>query len=283
MCVCPVCPANQYCDSAVDPPSCRDSVCTLPTSWGPQVQKVVVLKLLSLETGCDLDGDGKPNNVLGKLTKLYPEVNSATAQRIADGELVWLFESEDWQGDASAVSLSLLRGERHASNSSCDPVSQSANCPYTVSAASYAMSGTPGECDAKAVFPNAALSAGQLTTGSEAPPLVELALPLFDFDLALAISKASLKAQVSVNGEGTTLKNGQICGAVSRQVLQSALLALTEDTLAQIGGNVGVLQMLVGLLAPDLDLNDDGAKESISFALGFETVPGQIVGLTAAP
>jgi hypothetical protein len=44
--------------------------------------------------------------------------------------------------------------------------------------------------------------------------------------------------------------------------------------LAQIGGKAQALTLINSLLAPDIDLDDDGKKDAISVGIGFESVPG---------
>lgn len=280
---CPVCPADSYCDEKTQPPVCKPSLCTLPTSWGPQVQKISMLKLLPPTAGCDLDDDGKPNNVMGKMVNLYAAINDAIAEDIAKGNRLLLFESKNWKVDGATFLISLLSGARDASNPDCDLVSETANCKYTVHSTSYATSGTTGPCQPQSTFPDAFVTNGQLTGGGDWNTISGLTLPvfgLFGFEVEMKVAMARVLGTVTDGNAWKSSTDGQICGVVTKTDLETAIEALPDEVLAQIGGKTAALQLINGLLAPDIDLNDDGAKDAISVALGFESVPGQIVGLT---
>lgn len=278
----PACSASQYCDLAANPPVCKDSTCTLPSTFGPTIQKVSVIKLLAPTAGCDLDDDGKPNNVVGKVVNLYAAVNDTIAEQIADGGLSILFEGKDWKTDGTAFAVSGLIGDVDASNADCDVISETGNCKYTINPSSYNKAGASGTCPALIGFSDAKVSGGKLSAGGDGGATFALSIPITGIVLDLKISKAQVTADVTDDGAWKSSKNGQICGVIAKSDLEAAIEALPEDLLAQIGGKTAALQLINGLLAPDIDLDDDGAKDAISVAIGFESVSGQITGITAA-
>lgn len=278
----PACTAEQFCDLTADPPVCKAATCQLPTTFGPTIQKVSVVKLLAPSAGCDLDDDGKPNNVVGKVVNLYAAVNDTIAEQIADGSLNILFEGQTWKTDGSAFAVSGLIGDVDASNADCDVISESANCKYTINPASYNKAGASGTCPALIGFSDAKVSGGKMSAGSSGGSNFGLTLPIQGIVLDLKISMAQVTADVTDDTAWKTSKNGQICGVIAKKDLEAAIEALPEDLLAQIGGKAAALQLINGLLAPDIDTDDDGAKDAISVAIGFESVSGQITGITPA-
>lgn len=278
----PACTGDQFCDLTADPPVCKAATCQLPTTFGPTIQKVSVVKLLAPTAGCDLDDDGKPNNVVGKVVNLYAAVNDTIAEQIADGGLNILFEGKDWKTDGSAFAVSGLIGDVDASNADCDVISETANCKYTINPSSYNKGGAAGTCPALIGFSDAKVSGGKMSAGAGGGSTFGLTLPIQGIVLDLKISKAQVTADVTDDSAWKSSKNGQICGVIAKKDLEAAIEALPEDLLAQIGGKAAALQLINGLLAPDIDLDDDGAKDAISVAIGFESVSGQITGITPA-
>jgi hypothetical protein len=277
----PGCTAAQFCDLTVDPPKCKDATCALPTTFGPTIQKVSVVKLLATTEGCDLDDDGKVNNVVGKVVSLYKEVNTLLAEQIADGTVSIIFESKEWKTDGTSFAVSGIIGDVDPTNADCDVISDSANCKYTANPSSYNKSAASGTCPALIGFSDAKVSGGKMTAGGDDATFA-LSIPITGIVLDLKISKAQISADVTDGTAWKSSKNGKICGVIAKTDLEAAINALPEDVLAQIGGKAQALTLINSLLAPDIDLDDDGKKDAISVGIGFESVPGQVTGISAA-
>jgi hypothetical protein len=139
------CADDEYCDQGAGPPGlCTKSACSLPMTFGPHVQKVSEFIIAASNQGCDLDADGKPNNSLGNLLKVYPKANPDLLKATQEGTFILLFESADFNTGGAKFQIAALVGDLDASNLTCSPTSSFSNCKYTVGDENYqpAASGT---------------------------------------------------------------------------------------------------------------------------------------------
>ena len=269
------CTASQFCDeSAGAPGTCKDTA-ALPTKWGidgdGKVQKVTSLAIAKAADGCDLNGDGKPDNKLNALASL---AGGPLSDSITKGQVVLLFEPLSFVTDGTAFTFDLLIGDVDASDTAHDPTT--AGGKYTVQKASY----DPATGKPLVAFSDAKIKAGALTAAADK---FFLNLSIQGINLSLTISKPSLTGTVTDDKTWIDTKAAKLCGYITKADLEGAINALPDSTFAGLGmTKAQVLGLLPTLLAPDLDMDDDGVKEAISLALNMETLGGTITGFTPA-
>ena len=307
------CTAAQYCDSVAK--ACKDVTCAYPTAWGKELQKISKLALTpekglvegttckddagcdtklaqkcntskgkcEVLLGCDLNDDGKNDNVFGKVQGLY-DVNTLIKEKVADGTIVILFDPSKYVVDGTAFVMNMLFGALdEEANKGCDVLSATANCKYTVSKLSYDFKQTATTCPPLVVFDNTKVTKGKMTAGGE-KQVFSLNIEFSGIQLALKISKAQLFGAPTKDTVWETTKNGQICGVITKTDLDAAVDAVPDETLASAGLDKATVKGLIGgLLKPDIDSNpndDNKTKDAISVSLDFETVKAQVTTLT---
>jgi len=134
-------------------------------------------------------------------------------------------------------------------------------------------------CSKPMVFDNALVLDGTLTAGGP-DSLMLLDIPLFPgVVLPALVGFGSLQAKVvPLDGGGFRLEDGLIGGAVRKDKLMELVDYMPENLLS--GEEKTVTKEALDTLAiPDIDTDDDGEKDAISFAFHFSTLPGTSVGL----
>lgn len=273
----PACAATEFCHVSDGKGACSKVTCAYPSAWAANVQKVSKLQIADTSTGCDLDGDGKPNNVLGKVTELYKDANTQLAHSVADGTTVLLLEAVAYSTDKTPFSLRWLSGV-FDKQQVCDPLT--ATCDYTIAPGSYDKTAPGAICPAQLDFANAKVDADVLTASSDAQQL-PVTLPIFGMALALHISKPSLQGATSGVATWETTKSGMVCGYVTWDDLSAAVDAIPTAALAKIGGPAAIKSQLLWVFKPDIPSTPGGPKDAISVALDFETIPAHVTGLAA--
>ena len=265
----PACQAGKYCELKATPVTCKTMGCAYPKTWGPAMQKVSKLYLpykdaTGAVVGCDLDEDGKPNNMFAAaLASFLKQANDQLAKAVNEGSLVLVLESGDFQADGSAFGINILIGDLDKSNKSCDAVSPTAQCKYTIRPASYDATVSAATCPSVNHFPNMTVKDGKASRGGGNNETFVLSLPIQGFTLPLKIHQARLQGEFAGAKTWDSTKKGLICGTVAKADLDGA-------------GFVG------SLLKLDIDGDGDGIKESSSVAIEFESVGAAIIGLSAA-
>ena len=272
----PACFPGQVCDlsAAGGKGKCVTPTCSLPSSWGPHIQKVTSFMIADADKGCDLDDDGKPDNAMGALKDLS---GSQFSDAVKKGTLVMLFETATYKTDGTTFSAQVLWGAVDPSNTGCDVTK--AGCKYTVNPSSYDLL-TPGmgPCKSKSMLTNAKVNNSTLKAKGQGMALV---MPLTaGIELAMNISQAAFSAQVSNASQWLTTSSGKLCGVISKASLVDAVNAIPDETLQSLGGKATVLSLLESLLAPDIDTDGDDVEDAISVALELEAFGGSITGLT---
>lgn len=277
----PPCASGTYCDIAAK--ACKPQLCAFPSQWGPDVQKFSVFKIPAGSVGCDLDGDGKVNNAFAtSLSAFAGQVNGTLAAGIADGSLVQAMETANFKGDGTPFSVAVLSGGLDSANKTCDLTSETANCSYTVHPTSYDPAQPAATCPPVVLWNNVKVLSGKLSGGGPKQSFL-FTMPLGAAWLALKIEAAQLQGQVAGTTSWQSIKNGLICGVLSKKELEKAIWAVPDGQFDAFGGKSTVLGLLGSLLKNDIDMDGDGTKESSSIAIQFETVKGQVTGLTPAP
>ena len=185
-----------------------------------------------------------------------------------------MFEPLSFVTDGTAFTFDLLIGDVDASDTAHDPTT--AGGKYTVQKASY----DPATGKPLVAFSDAKIKAGALTAAADK---FFLNLSIQGINLSLTISKPSLTGTVTDDKTWIDTKAAKLCGYITKADLEGAINALPDSTFAGLGmTKAQVLGLLPTLLAPDLDMDDDGVKEAISLALNMETLGGTITGFTPA-
>lgn len=242
---------------------CVDQTCTLPTEVSETtVQKVSLLQVLGTDAGCDLDGDGQPNNVLGGLLQIYQAANTQIQELVDDGGLVLAIEPKGFAADGTEFALDLYLGEPTdadaAPEDQCNYTDDAANCSYVIDPVSYNLTtdGT-GMCTPLIQFAKATVTDGKLSAG---PGKFTLALDIQGIQLALSISDAQLTGDGNiVDGAWTKTTEGQLCGVITRRDLDNTVDNLPDELLAEIGFDKATVKSLIGnILKADIDTDGKG-------------------------
>ena len=275
----PACKAGENCVASTDGKtfSCAAQACKFPDKWGPNLQKISKLAITDVAKGCDLDGDGKPNNVLGKVVSLYKDANTQLAKTVADGTIVLILEAAGFKTDNTPFDINLLIGKfDKAAVPACDPTT--ATCNYTVTAASYdTASALTGFCPSLVTFPGAKDNNGSITTSGK--DVFQLNVPVVGMNLNLKITQASMLGTTTDATTWKDTKSGMICGVISKDDLNAAIDAIPADVLSQIGDAATVKSLVAGILKPDIALTPGGPKDALSVAIDFETIPAVVTGM----
>ena len=189
---------------------------------------------------------------------------------VADGTITLVVETDGFKTDGSEFPGSMLLGELDASNDKCDVMSDSANCKYSIDPNSYDPKAASGVCPALIAFPNMKVKDGKLAAGGDKQTFA-LTLPIQGVALQLKVSKATLQGKVAGTTSWDSTKEGLICGVIA--------LADITTAIQNIEALKDFAPLVSSMLKPDMDVDGDGKKESVSVAIDFETVKGQISGL----
>lgn len=261
-------------------------VCAAFVSPGP-VQKVSNLRIPAPTIGCDLTGDGQPDNALAAgLAQIVGPINDQFADNVAAGRLVLMLRGSEFRNDGVPFGLHVLVGQLDPGNACCNPVAADANCGYQVLPQSFevAAKGQADACAVKIQFPNAKVAAGALQAGGPGQPFV-LATPLKDLNIHFALTDAKLVGAVSTNaGAWHGTKDGLLCGVLTKPALAAAIDALPEDQLAEMGFDKPMLKGVIkSFLIADIASAPGGPLDAYSVAVQLETVQGHVTGGQVQP
>lgn len=274
------CSAGTYCDDSTG--TCVNSGCKLPTSWAENTHKLSVFQVAESSQGCDLNGDGKPNNTLGKILKLYPAVNTELAKSIQDGLFNLLLEAPGFDDSGKPFQLNGLLGEVDPTNSACSMTSPWATCKFTVDDDNYKGGPTGTDCASQLVFKPATVKSGELKAGDPTSGnKVIVTLPTV-VQLDIALSQVSLHGYPKVDsGKWKETKKAKLCGVITQQDFQKAIDAVPPEAWKQIQLTKEQVTLIINAtLQPDIDTNKDGFADAISVAMLLETVPAKISKMT---
>lgn len=271
------CKAGEICDTAADggKGKCILPACALPDAWGPNLAKLSMLNISDADKGCDLNDDAKADNALGALKDL---AGGQLVDAVKKGSIVIILEPAEYKTDGSEFGLDLLIGDLDDSNKECDVTT--ATCNYNVTPKNWDQTVSATTCPAVVNFPKATIKDGKLKAGGK-DQVFDLKIPVTaGIEIQIKITQASVTGDVTDAKEWKTTKNGQICGVITKEDLDAAVDAIPEETLKDLGGKATVQNLLNSLLAPDIDTDGDDEADAISVALDFETIPGNVVGLS---
>jgi len=239
------------------------------------------------EGGLDLDddpdtcapegecSDGVDNGfaaVLPELLSFFPEAD-AYLEALYGTEVFLQLSADNWDLGGGTFDLVGMYARPDASAGPCEwEAGGCASCALPDDVNSW-------DCSTPMTFESALVLDGVLTAGGP-ESLFSLQVPLGqDVALTVTFNMASIQAKVvPLDGGGFRLEDGLIGGAVRKDELMEAVDYMPEDLLS--GEEKTVMKEALDTLAiPDIDTDDDGEKDAISFAFHFSTLPGTSVGL----
>ena len=263
-------------------PTDSGALCSLPPAsqltGNQHMNKITKLSILSDKVGCDLDKDGVPNNVLGKVVGIYPAANDSLSGAVKDGSLVVLFAPTAWNTNGTPFTMDLLIGDIAPGSTGCN-ASLPGQCKYTVSPSSYDQFSTQtGYCPAKVTFDPTTVSGTKLKSGGT-NQIFQLSLPVVGINLALKITQAQIEGSIVQNGAWQSTKSAMLCGVIGKDDLDKAIDAVPDEVLKDTGFDKATIKALMGgVMKPDIDTDNNGSFDAISVALGLETAAATVTG-----
>lgn len=278
------CAVGTWCDDTANggKGACVTSGCTVPTSWTHPTHKLSEFQVAQSSQGCDLTGDGKPNNVLGNILKLYPAINTELKSSIEDGLFNLLLEADGFNDKGVEFKIAGLLATLDSSNASCSMTDPAANCKFKIDNDNYLGGPSNTICKPRALFEPAKVASGELTAGDpNANQKVTITLPTSPA-LDVTLSQVSLHGYPTMkNDKWAMTKSGKLCGVITQKDFQTAIDSVPEESWQSISLTKEQVKLIIGAtLKPDIDTNDDGFPDAISVTMLFESVPATIIGLT---
>jgi len=265
------CGAGTTCSAGV----CAPLACALPASLPAQAVRMLIFQPAQTAESCDLNGDGKADNALKSLALLA----SATFPQPASTQAQFVLAAGGWSTTGAPIDLQLLVG-RAAAGSTCDGASGKTSCKVTIDPQSYDLSSKATKCPARASFAEAKVAAGKLS-GGKGTAAIDLALtpaPLLTF---VPVAAARVSGDVAGAPGWSGLAKGRLCGAIAPAALKTAASKLNPLIFEASGaGSVADVVKYIDSFKPDIDVDGDGIKESLSFAFRFVGAPVELVGVT---
>ena len=271
------CASGKTCDESDGPPGVCLGGSSTGGSWGTDgnssgVQKITSIAIAASGAGCDLTGDGVPDNSFAALASI---LGSQLGTAVEDGSLVILFDPKAWKTNGTAFQINLYTGKSDPTSSGCSGTA--AGCKYQVAASSYDTDNgcTPPNCPVQVAFSNAKIVSLKLNASA---PKFPLTLSVGSSPLTITISKVAIEGQVSTATQWQTTKNGVLCGAVTETDLMAAIDATPDEAFASIGGKTQAKSLIGMLLKKDVAINS-ALPNAYSMALNFETKSAVITGV----
>lgn len=279
---CETCGEGSQCSPAYPVPTCVKGSCEPQTTFKDGTVKLISLVIAEEAHGCDLDGDGKPDNRFASVTKEV-DLNGELANAIEADLITMLLEPTAplWDGSPGSFEAALWFGTLAPQSKQCSTTSPEALCTYTVSRASY-NPGTPsGACSPWLSFDGLVRTDSRIASPSPGKAL-DMVVPVQAGAWLLQLLGARLEANVSaaaVTGAGLGPQlDGKLCAAIPKADLLLAVDTLPAETVATFGGAEVVKKVVDGIIIADLDADGDGTADSVSIALEWTAVPARIVG-----
>jgi hypothetical protein len=257
-------------DAAKDTSKDAAIPCALPTQWGigGAVPKVSALAVSPKTEGCDLDGDGKPNNVLGKVVDLYKDLNKVLGEKIADGTLSILLAPVSYATDGTPFEVDVLAGAPDPLDAACDVTAAGANCAYRISKSSYDLESKATVCRAHNRVPGLSVTAGVLAAGTP-PYVITLDATMAGVMVTLPVHVLVITGMVGPGALPQSIQGGRLCGFIH------------GDDAVCVPANGATPRSCVSLLLKsDIDTDGDGVLDGVSVSLDFAAVGGHVTGLS---
>lgn len=266
------CAAGTVCSAG----TCQTPTCALPKSYGPDAVWLHWGGSI-LAQGCDLNGDGQPDNALGDMAGLL--LSGGQGPFPGPTPFLLTLAATGLNTTGKPFDLDVLPIVPAAGGFGCDaflPVSQ--KCSGLVEPTAYA-TGSSGPCQAKGHLTNATLIGTALTAGG-ASASVDLPIAAPPTPLYVTLKGARIEAQVPASSPWQSASSGRLCGWVTKADLQKTLDALPAAALEQPGTTPQMIKdQILSSFQPDIDSDSDGKPDVYSAFLPFS---GQPVSLAPA-
>ncbi len=279
---CQSCSDGFVCSPAFPAPTCVKGGCEAQQAFKDGAVKLISLAIAAEQRGCDLDGDGDPDNSLSAVTKDV-DLNAELANGIEADLVTMLLEPTHaaWDASPDSFAAALWFGTLAPQSKQCSTTSPDALCTYTVSRASYDPATLGAECAPWLRFDGLSRNGAEVASPSPGKAL-DMVVPVGTGGWLLQLLGARLDAKLSeavVTGPGLGPRlDGRLCAAVPKADLLLAVDTLPPETIAKFGGVEFVTKVVDGLIEADLDADGDGTADSVSMALEWTAVPARIVG-----
>lgn len=259
---------------------CEGGNCSGQSVFSDPVSKTAILSFGvsgNPGQGLDIDGDQSTcqpvgscvqgiDNTLATLAWIF---NPELTQAVVAGEFALFLEHDEVDLTGGEYDLNFYYGEL-AAPGSCNPTAS--GCHYDVYPAIIS-----GTCQALWGFGNARIEGTQFTAGGE-----DYEAPFFlvfgDLRMQLTLQMAVLEATISLASGTVSSGQGVLAGAVNRQALVNAVAGAPSELFPPPYTQVILLQYLDLYLMPDVDVDGDGSKESVSLGMPFTLVTGILDG-----
>ena len=271
------CPPGLYCNELAEPtPKCQSSECSFPTQFANPVQKMDFLAIPDGNQGCDLTGDGEPDNVLGAILKLMGNANTSIELLILNGDFTMVIETPGFNVGGDPFTARGMPGE--LAQPGCSPTAPDANCNYTLWDSGFVASGV-GTCEPSMVFKQVVAEGNKMMSlGNK--DIVDITLPLLGpVPVKIPVHLARMTADITwSDGVLTSTTNGVLCGAVPLWAIEDIIDNMPDELFEEAGLPKTAAKEVVKT-SLDMDINGDGWPDSLSSAAWFSTVPGTVIGM----
>lgn len=279
---CESCGEGALCSPAYPEPTCVSGTCAPPATFGNGTVKLISLAIASEQRGCDLDGDGDPDNRFASVIEQV-DLNGELANAIEADLITMLLEPSDpnWGAEGGAFSTSLWFGTLSPQSKQCSTTSPEALCTYTVSRASYDPGSLEPTCATWLRFRDLKRTGDEVSSPSPGVAL-DMVVPVGSGGwllqlLGARLDATALPAAIEGPGLGPALA-GRLCAAVPKADLLLAVDTLPPETISKFGGVDVVKKVVDGIVEADFDADKNGEADSVSLALEWTGVPARIVG-----
>lgn len=270
------CPFGQVCGKTT---TCVPQLCKTPPPSALGVVKLNAFAPRPPEEGCDLLGNGKPDNKLAAATHLFDDLQAKLANAVASGALLVVLRAPGWTSTGAPFAIEVHRGEVDPATKGCDLTREDGGCKVRLDPDGVDLAAaTTAVCPAVDVLEKASVT-GQKLKASAGQAGLRLPLPVVNRWVEIQLQ--GLRIEGGVKGS-TSWKGGDLslCGAFDRAAFVAALEALPAEAYGKWGvGKASFLATVDKELQADIDTDGDGNPDAVSAAFAVSAVPAVISGL----
>lgn len=302
-------PAPPKCGDEDEPARCQESAEGFEWETASIINTFAIVE----DNSCcfDFTGDGQPDNALGGLLGIAPDINTSIQEGIDTGAVALVLEHAGLSSlESGDFVINFWLGEWDG----IDALAETGGNTVLIDPVSIDQGAQP-----QAYVPGAALADGTVTAG---PGTISISIDLLGTPLSIRISGAQIEADAGANSDletGVQLDNGIIGGYVTGADLAGAVNAYVKGSCECLGlgqtnlmtwnqaegdadcaavpdeegGNTcasddtcntiaGSCNIIFGLVAPDVDTDGDSVPDAVSIGAEFTAVGAQITGVAAA-
>jgi len=286
---CGTCDANDFCDP--DTLLCVPGECEIPTEFPGESVKWNYLKSgMSGYEGEAVDVDNDPDtcapdtmcdggrdNQFAALMKALAPMLAGTEplmDSLEAGDIVMIIELVDATFDGTPFLSNLYRGVPELSKTECD--FQTEVCDYSVHPKSFVVE----NCMPITAFDNTQMAGNTITAGG---PGYKFEFPFVlaltgGQEVTLPATHAKLVADLVLDEDQNVIGMSGVIGcAVPKTAFMDMIADIPEEALP-VSKDI-VMWLMDAVVKPDIDVDGDGVKESVSTGLVFSAIPANLVGL----